>query len=408
MESNKVIIFAASSTETHSIVSPKKGAVGILIEELIRSNSINNNMDISVVCYEDEYCNNSLDRYNNFQIKPVRVPAILSFADKIIFNAYKRLFPKKKALSFHNVLSLLYFINYASKLLMKTNYDKVIFENNIVLANIIKKAKYKGEYYYHLHNVPRINANCKEVFHNCTGYICVSKYVGNEIQKETNPIGPIDKDRIKIVYNCVDKDIFKNSITLEQKMYLRSKYCFSEQDFVIIFVGRISKEKGIYELVQAIKYLKNPNIHLLIVGSVMHGYNYKDEFQIELFRICDEIKEQVTYAGFISQKDLPNHYGMCNLAVLPSIWEEPAGLTMVEAIYCGLPLITTRSGGIPEYVGQAADIIELDENIVVNLAKAIESAYTDYEDNVKINNLGLVNKDTDIDSYSIRIWEALC
>ena len=49
---------------------------------------------------------------------------------------------------------------------------------------------------------------------------------------------------------------------------------------------------------------------------------------------------------------------MANIAVLPSMWDEPFGLTIAEALATGLPLITTRSGGIPEICEGVATILD--------------------------------------------------
>ena len=64
---------------------------------------------------------------------------------------------------------------------------------------------------------------------------------------------------------------------------------------------------------------------------------------------------------------MPSIYQLGNIAVLPSMWEEPAGMTMVEAVVSGLPLITTNSGGIPEYISDdVAVLLDRDENLVDN------------------------------------------
>ncbi len=56
------------------------------------------------------------------------------------------------------------------------------------------------------------------------------------------------------------------------------------------------------------------------------------------------------------------------------MWDEPFGLTVVEAMAAGLPLITTRSGGIPEICEGVATIVER-ENVIENLANAILDLY---------------------------------
>ena len=76
----------------------------------------------------------------------------------------------------------------------------------------------------------------------------------------------------------------------------------------------------------------------------------------------------------INYKNVPDYLHLADIAVLPSMWEEPFGLTIVEALAAGLPLITTRSGGIPEICEGIATIVERD-NIVYNLASAILDLY---------------------------------
>ena len=64
---------------------------------------------------------------------------------------------------------------------------------------------------------------------------------------------------------------------------------------------------------------------------------------------------------------------MADIAVLPSIWDDPAPLTIIEALVSGLPIITTNSGGIPEYaVEGSAIIIDRNKEIVKELCKNID------------------------------------
>jgi glycosyltransferase involved in cell wall biosynthesis len=59
------------------------------------------------------------------------------------------------------------------------------------------------------------------------------------------------------------------------------------------------------------------------------------------------------------------------------MWEEPAGLTMIEAMACGIPTITTCSGGIPEYVDDCAIVLERDERLVMNIAAQVDLLLAD-------------------------------
>lgn len=69
---------------------------------------------------------------------------------------------------------------------------------------------------------------------------------------------------------------------------------------------------------------------------------------------------------------MPLLYMISDVIVLPSIWNDPAPLTVIESLTCGKPLITTYSGGIPEYANSNNSLIyRIDENLIQNLAGGI-------------------------------------
>ena len=80
----------------------------------------------------------------------------------------------------------------------------------------------------------------------------------------------------------------------------------------------------------------------------------------------------MVFTGYISYKDMPAIYNLADIAILPSMWEEPAGLTPIEAMACGTPVITTNSGGIPEYVSDSAIVLNRDNELIENIATEIE------------------------------------
>ena len=96
--------------------------------------------------------------------------------------------------------------------------------------------------------------------------------------------------------------------------------------------------------------------------------------------MIENIKEKVIFTGFVNYDEIYRMYAVADIAVLPSIWDDPAPLTIIEALVSGLPIITTRSGGIPEYATDgSAIILERDNNLVNNIVKNIEILLTDIE-----------------------------
>ena len=155
----------------------------------------------------------------------------------------------------------------------------------------------------------------------------------------------------------------------------RSKIGFKEDDFIIAYNGKINPEKGIMELVKAINTLKKyPRIKLLAMGSTFYGANtYNDHpYGVKLLKEAEHIKDSIYFTGFIPYHKMPDYLHLADIAVMPSVWDEPFCLSVAEAQAMRLPIITTRRGDIPEVVTEEnAILLETDEHFVENLANAI-------------------------------------
>ncbi|MBU0619374.1 glycosyltransferase family 4 protein [Patescibacteria group bacterium] len=121
------------------------------------------------------------------------------------------------------------------------------------------------------------------------------------------------------------------------------------RELELLFVGRLEKEKGILELVEAFRKINRqfPHLKLTLVGQGS--------------------QRQKIHHPKISFKTIPYQkinqaYQQADIFILPSkttsFWEEQFGMVLVEAMACGLPIITTKSGAIPEVVGKSAFLIE--------------------------------------------------
>ena len=151
-----------------------------------------------------------------------------------------------------------------------------------------------------------------------------------------------------------------------------------QKHFTIIFSGRLTKEKGITELIEAMTTISQiTHIRLIVLGSSFYGNdNNKNTFVESLQAKAAPIKKQISFTGFIPYDRVPDYLRMADVAVVPSIWDDPLPTTVLEAQAMGLPIITTRRGGIPEEVTQEnAILLETDEHFVDNLASAILDLY---------------------------------
>ena len=82
---------------------------------------------------------------------------------------------------------------------------------------------------------------------------------------------------------------------------------------------------------------------------------------------------------------MPALYEMADICVLPSIWDDPAPLAVIESLISGKPLITTRSGGIPEYANDdCAIILERNSKLVEHLTQAMVELANDPAERIQM------------------------
>ena len=189
--------------------------------------------------------------------------------------------------------------------------------------------------------------------------------------------------------NCLDK----NSLLIpseNQKNEIAKKFNININRRNIIYVGRIVSVKGIKELLLALKKIeKNDKWHLLIVGGKWFSNNSKDKYYKELEKISESFKDRISFLGYVNHEEIKTLYALSSIAVVPSIWEEPAGRVVLEAEAMGIPVIASNSGGIPEYVNKkSAIIVDKDEFFIENLSKSIEELVNDTDKSVLIGNEG--------------------
>lgn len=149
----------------------------------------------------------------------------------------------------------------------------------------------------------------------------------------------------------------------------------NDDEVRILFVGRISPEKGVHVLLEAFSnvWRRDPRVHLTLVGgnSVAHREMvvaiaddertraldrfYFDNYSQMLQDMIDPaIAAHVTMTGHVPHETIEGHYHDADVFVCPSIWDEPFGIPVIEAMAAGLPVVATSVGGILETVEEGA------------------------------------------------------
>lgn len=359
------------------VPATKGGAVENLIENFLKMNEEFSNYKITVFSVYDQQAIEVAQKFKNTDVIFIKSNFLVDFLDKMIFFLAKNVLKKKNSHSYRFICKRLHYLNRVSKYLKKSDYDKVLLENHpsqyLALKWRKNYKKYDGKYYYHCHNEFSGTYGCKEIIDKTEKFICVSGH----IEKFLSQYLKVKKENSNVLRNGIDEIKFNIDLTKQQREELRNKYGIKRNDKILLFTGRVVKEKGVKELITALKnvnYNNYNNYKLLIVGAALNDLNAKTAYEYEIEELVKEMKEKVVFTGFVKYDEIPQLYHLADIAVLPSICEDAAPLAIIESLICGLPIISTISGGIPEYAKDgSAILIERDKGLVKNLAKSIDS-----------------------------------
>jgi glycosyltransferase involved in cell wall biosynthesis len=129
---------------------------------------------------------------------------------------------------------------------------------------------------------------------------------------------------------------------------------YAPKDNYVAYLGRIIEPKGVHLAIQAVKaYNKNrPNgqkIKLKIAGKHYSGHRKDTYWQERIEPVIDN--KEVKYVGFIDNTAAKQQFlSNAKALLVPSIFDEPFGMVMIEALACGTPIIALDSGAISEVV----------------------------------------------------------
>ncbi len=190
--------------------------------------------------------------------------------------------------------------------------------------------------------------------------IAVSEHTKRMISKEYD----IPADKIDVVHNSIDRDLM---IPLDdENAYNYLTHLKSDGWRIITNVGRLTIQKGLHNLLYAAKEViaRNPKTMFLIVGN---GEQYN-----ELVALSAElgISRNVVFAGFQRGKNWRDSFGIADLFAMPSI-SEPYGLTALEAIEYGSPVLISNQTGVGEVIRNCLRVDAWDTHEMANLMSAV-------------------------------------
>ncbi len=160
----------------------------------------------------------------------------------------------------------------------------------------------------------------------------------------------------------------------------------------VLFVGRLCPEKGVHVLLEAMRGLAGRGQTLSLVGpldvapkefvdpfcrdplfkDLASYYSRPASYRERLLRQVDALAGRATLHGMVLNRNIGAHYAQAGIFVFPSLWHEPFGIPVIEAMAAGLPVVATRGGALPEIVveGETGFLVERGDSAGLSAAIA--------------------------------------
>lgn len=331
-------------------VTTVPGTIRAFILPLAEYMHENTKWDISFICSDDENFEKSLPEYIHFY--PVHMERGISLA------GIKAMFQIKK-------------------ILKKEKFDMVQYSTpnaSLYTAMAAKSAKIPIRLYCQW-GIAYVGFNGlkREIFKTVEKFVCgLSTYVQPDSKSNLNfarSEGLYSEKKSSVIWNgsaCgVSLDKFNIQRKNEYRSYIREKYNIGRNTFVYIFIGRVTRDKGINELLSAFKKLNDDSVLFLI------GKNEVDtSVNRELYDWSLENKN-IIYTGNVD--DVERYLSASDCYVLPS-YREGFGMSVIEAEAMGVPVIVTDiPGPVDAVIDNKTGLLvkKADENSLLDAMKKI-------------------------------------
>lgn len=333
------------------------GAIETLITSIVKKYSKEDGLRLTIFSVYHKEAVEAAKKYPNVRFVWTHTNTFWNLSKHAVFLAVRELTGKTiRVLQRH--------YNEIAPVIQNEKFDLLIVEGGDEQAVIDIAKGYKREqlvFHAHIHFIPK-----EEVVKGFGHMIGVSEFVTKEYLKACKlPVKP------HVLKNAVDVERFSRTVSEEQKRSIRKKLGLSEKDFVVLYVGRIMEIKGVLELMQAIIGLEDKHIKLLIMGSANSGKWAFSPYERNVKKLSEQHKERIIFTGYVDNADVYRYASVADVQCVPTLVEEAAPLTVLEAMAEGLPLVVTKSGGVVEYVDESTALIIGKENVVKDLKRVI-------------------------------------
>ncbi len=265
---------------------------------------------------------------------------------------------------------------------LKNNKADILHINNAGFSPAIPKIKSRldipvvvtvhGKDFLNSFIYTKQNKNISKDILNADKIIAVSNYVKSRIIRQD-----FEPDKVAIILHGTDITLFKPE---KKDTKLLKKLGISEQDFVLLTVSRITKRKGIIQVIKLLPNLikETPNLTYLVIGPTRETDYYNT---VKLLVKKLGLERNVIFTGYVKNKELPKYYNLCDIFLMPTT--EPSegdiegfGIVFLEANSCAKPVIGSKNSGAEDAIinGKTGFLVNINnekeiEKVIIRLLK---------------------------------------
>lgn len=336
----------------------KGGGIELLTRLIIEQNEIEKKYDLLVYSIYDEEAEKISKKYKYCKIIYIKVNKLFRVYDGAL-NRILRLLKRRY------IANRTYYNRVYNKIKDINDLEAVVFEAGPV--DVIEKFRetFSKNLIFHSHG---------RQFPNYRKYIYDKVITVSDFCKK-DWLNVYKSKNVFVVRNGIDSSNIERKMDARTATNLREQLKIDEDDFIVVYVGRIVPIKGVLELVSAWKFIDNPKIKILVIGSLYQSFGGEYNYSHEVEYIAKSDK-RIFLMDYVENHHIYKYMQLADVQVIPTTGDEAAGLVAIEGMASGLPIIITDSGGLPEYCkGESTIIVRRDENFIEELAKAIIKVY---------------------------------
>ncbi|MEO5357937.1 MAG: glycosyltransferase [Nitrospirae bacterium YQR-1] len=194
-----------------------------------------------------------------------------------------------------------------------------------------------------------------DAFWACSRYI-MNHYEGSSINARSSAC----------VYNGVDlaKYRYFKDVPAEREE-IRERFNIKSGDFVVLYVGRVSEEKGVEHFIETAAVFRDiKNVKFFIIGELQQGdlRSSRVRYGMEMVKKAENHGSRVVFTGVFPPEKMHLLYLLGDVFVLPSNFADPFPFVVLEAMATGLPVIARKKGGVLDYLTEGDNGFYIDEN----------------------------------------------